>query len=495
MHADDMDLVREFAASGSNATFAKLVERHLNLVYSAALRRLGNSHEAEEVAQVVFIILAKKAGSLREETILSGWLYQTAQLTAANAQRANIRRQHREQEAFMQLASEQESNAWPQLSPLLEDAMARLRQKERDAIVLRFFENRTMAEVASALGLGESAAQKRVNRATGKLRKFFASRGIQVSTHGMLNSIGTHAVQVAPAGLASTITTAAVMKGTAAGGSTFTLLKGALKLMAWTKAKTVIVTGVVVLVAAGTTTVAVKEVVAHTTPSRPSATDSSWANDPKYWATDSRVLDKLPSGTFIFRPTQFAAGGGSVWNDSRMSAKNESVSNLLEIAYGFSEQRTIFPNDLPDDHFDVMITSPNYKEQIKNELQKRYGLSAHTETRDVAVLVLKVQNPNPPNLKRSGSLNLNSSWMGSIRKVTIRNMSPHGFFSGFEELLKTPVIDETRLTGNYDLTFQWHPVPGESDDDAFKSALLAQLGLQLFPEQRSIPMLVVDKAQ
>jgi RNA polymerase sigma factor (sigma-70 family) len=181
MHADDIDLVREFAASGSNAAFAALVERHLNLVYSAALRRLGNPHEAEEVAQVVFIILARKAGSLGRGTILSGWLYQTAQLTAANLQRANIRRQHREQEAYMQLTSESESPTWPQLSPLLEDAMTRLRQKERDAIILRFFENRTVAEVAAALGLGEAAAQKRVNRATDKLRKFSASRGIHVS--------------------------------------------------------------------------------------------------------------------------------------------------------------------------------------------------------------------------------------------------------------------------------------------------------------------------
>ncbi|HEX7577761.1 MAG TPA: sigma factor, partial [Verrucomicrobiae bacterium] len=87
---------------GSEAAFATMVRRHVNLVYSAALRQLGNAPEAEEVAQNVFIILARKAGGLRRGTILSGWLYQTAQLTAANFQRAAIRRQHREQEAFMQ---------------------------------------------------------------------------------------------------------------------------------------------------------------------------------------------------------------------------------------------------------------------------------------------------------------------------------------------------------------------------------------------------------
>lgn len=494
MHADDIDLVREFAASGSNAAFAALVERHLNLVYSAALRRLGNPHEAEEVAQVVFIILARKAGSLGRGTILSGWLYQTAQLTAANLQRANIRRQHREQEAYMQLTSESESPTWPQLSPLLEDAMTRLRQKERDAIILRFFENRTVAEVAAALGLGEAAAQKRVNRATDKLRKFFASRGIHVSPHGLLNSIGAHAVQMAPAGLASTITTAAVMKGTAVGSSTLTLLKGALKVMAWTKAKTAVVTGVVVLLAAGTTTVAVKEVVAHAS-STLSTSDLSWANDPKYWATDSRVLDKLPAGIFIFRPTLFPHDGGSVWNNRRMSAKNQSVTSIIEGAYGFSDQRTIFPGDMPADHFDVMVTEPNYSGLVKDELKKRYGLSAHTEIREVDVLVLKVQNPNPPYLKRSSAFTLDSSWMGGNRKATIRNMSPGGFFSSLEPEFAMPVVDETGLTGNYDFSLDWHPAHGESDTDALKRALLEQLGVQVVPEQRSLQMLVVDKAQ
>jgi RNA polymerase sigma factor (sigma-70 family) len=254
MHADDMDLVRDFAANGSEAAFATLVGRHVNLVYSAALRRLGNTHEAEEVAQAVFIILAKKAGSLCRGTILSGWLYQTAQLTAANFQRAAWRRQRREQEAFMQFSEQSEPDvSWHRLGPLLEEAMARLGQKERDAVVLRFFKNRTVREVASALGLREDAAQKRVNRAADKLRDYFVRRGIQVSTAALLASIGTHAVQAAPAALAKTITAVAVVKGAAAGGSTLTLVKGALKIMAWTKAKTAIVTGVAVILAAGTT--------------------------------------------------------------------------------------------------------------------------------------------------------------------------------------------------------------------------------------------------
>ena len=487
-----MNLLREFATSGSDSAFATLVERYINLVYSVALRRLSNPHEAEEVAQVVFIILARKAGTLRPETVLSGWLYQAAQLTAANSQRAKLRRQHREQEAFMQLTQESESHAWPQLSPFLEDAMSRLKQKDRDAIVLRFFENRTVAEVAIALGLGEAAAQKRLNRATDKLKDFFAARGIQVSTHGMLHSIGSNAVQIAPAGLASSITTVAAAKGVAAGSSTLTLMKGALKIMAWTKAKTAVAAGVIILLAAGTTTIAVTKIAAHRTQVL-SATDLSWADDPKYWATDSRVLQKLPAGVFIFRPTHFANSGGAVWTDNRMSLKNQSVTDLVDSAYSFPSTRTIFLTAAPADHFDVMATIPNSNNLLKDELQKRYGLTAHTEIREMDVLLLKVQNPNPPNLKHR-TLNGMSTWVGGNGKIDIRNQDLSGFFSSVGSHLGIPVIDETGLKGRYDLKLEWHqPWLGEFNKDGYKQAISEQLGLELVPSRQSIKVLIVDK--
>ncbi len=253
-----MDLVREFATNGSDPAFATLVQRHVNLVYSAALRRLDNSHDAEEVTQAVFVILAKKAGNLRQETILSGWLYQTAQLTSANFQRADRRRLHREQEAFMELTEKAEPDAsWQRLGPLLEEAMTRLGRRERDAVVLRFFKNLTVREVAAALGLQEAAAQKRVNRATDKLRKYFLRHGVQVSSVALLASIGTHAVQAAPVELAAKVATAAALKGAAGSGTLLPLVNTTLKLMAWTKAKTAVV-GAIVLLAAGTATVTVE---------------------------------------------------------------------------------------------------------------------------------------------------------------------------------------------------------------------------------------------
>ncbi len=99
---DDHELLGEFARTESEAAFAALVARYVNLVHSTALRFTGNPHHAEEITQAVFIILARKAGKLSPRAVLSGWLYQTARLTAANFVKGEIRRHHREQEAYMQ---------------------------------------------------------------------------------------------------------------------------------------------------------------------------------------------------------------------------------------------------------------------------------------------------------------------------------------------------------------------------------------------------------
>ena len=153
---DDHELLAEFARTESEAAFAELVSRHVNLVYSAAQRFTGNPHHAEEITQAVFIILARKAGSLSSRVVLSGWLYQTARLTAANFVKGEIRRQQREQEAYMQstltdLSRHSEAtagteNIWQRIAPLLDEAMGHLGETDRNAVVLRFFENKTAQE-------------------------------------------------------------------------------------------------------------------------------------------------------------------------------------------------------------------------------------------------------------------------------------------------------------------------------------------------------------
>ncbi len=258
---DDSVLLRQFAENNSDEAFAALVTRHVNLVYSVALRQMGNPQAAEEIAQAVFIILAKKAAQLRHDKALSSWLFQTTRLTASNFIRSETRRHRREEEAYMQsVLDEAGTEIWPRIAPLLDDAVAGLREKDRQAIVLRFYEGRNLREVGLALGTSEDAAEKRVSRALEKLRKFFTKRGVSSTTEIIAGTISANSVQAAPVVLAKTVTAMAIAKGAAASGSTLTLIKGALKIMAWTKIKTVIVTGIIVLLVAGATTVTVHQI-------------------------------------------------------------------------------------------------------------------------------------------------------------------------------------------------------------------------------------------
>lgn len=263
--APDAELLEQFARNQPEDAFAALVQRHIGMVHSVALRHTANPEHAQDITQAVFIILARKAGSLGPKTVLAGWLYHTARLTAANFQRAEMRRIRREQEAFMQSTLEEPASdaLWRELSPLLDDAMAQLRISDRDAIVLRFFQNRSLADVGASMGIAERAAQKRINRALEKLRKFFAKRGIASTTAIIAGVISAYSVQATPAALAKTISAVATAKGVTATTSTLTLVKGAMKIMAWTKLKTSAAVCLGIALAAGTTTITVQQISSH----------------------------------------------------------------------------------------------------------------------------------------------------------------------------------------------------------------------------------------
>ncbi len=251
-----MELLRQYADRNSDEAFAALVARHVNMVYSAALRKTGNADAAGEITQAVFIILAKKAGRLSQRTILSGWLYQTTRLTAANFLRTEIRRVHREQEAYMQsLANETEPELWPQMAPLLEDAMGQLGEKDRNAIALRFFEGKSFQEIGAAFGASENAAKKRVAHALEKLHRYFSEHGVSSTTAIIAGAISTNSAHAAPVGLATTIT-ATVIKGPAVAASTLALVKGTLKVMTWIKLKIALSISAALLLAGGAMTVA-----------------------------------------------------------------------------------------------------------------------------------------------------------------------------------------------------------------------------------------------
>jgi RNA polymerase sigma factor (sigma-70 family) len=325
---NDMDLVREYADCNSEAAFARLVQRYINLVYSVALRFTRNSQDAQDVTQAVLIILAQKAGSLRHRTLLTGWLYETTRFVAIRFLRTKARREIREQKAYMEslLNDSNSENVWQRLEPLLEEGMTQLSEKERTLVALRFFENKSAAESAALLGVQEWAARKRAARAVEKLRLFFTRRGIAVPAADLTATISANAIQAAPAALAKTATAIAFTKGATASTSTLTLTKGALKLMAWTKLKTAIVAGAAVLLVAGTAAVTLERALA-----KAASTHSSFSGyatpeasvQSMIWAAGTGELEKLPACVTPEAMEQFKA---------RMKGKSpEEISQALVV--------------------------------------------------------------------------------------------------------------------------------------------------------------------
>jgi RNA polymerase sigma factor (sigma-70 family) len=263
MTNDDLTLLREYARNNSEEAFAALVSRHVNLVYSVALRQVRDPHLAGEITQAVFIILARKADALGPQIILPGWLCRTARYASANALTIQRRRQRREQEAHMQSilneAEPMQEETWNQIAPLLDGAMEQLGQKDHDALVLRFFENKNFAEVGAALGASEDAAKMRVNRALEKLRKFFTKRGVSSTTAILAGTISANSVQASPVTLAKSVVAVAIVKGSIATTSTLTLVKGTLKIMTYAKLKLAIGITAGILLAAGAATVAISQ--------------------------------------------------------------------------------------------------------------------------------------------------------------------------------------------------------------------------------------------
>jgi RNA polymerase sigma factor (sigma-70 family) len=249
---NDIELIREYCRNASEEAFAELVRRHIGLVHSAAMRHVRIAAHAEEITQAVFLILMRKAPTLRKDIILKSWLYETTRLTSLSFLRRERRRQHREQQAYMQstLQSITDTSEWEQVAPLLDDAISSLAKKDRDAVVLRFFGEKNLPEVATALNISPSAAQSRVHRALEKLRRHFLKRGVATSTAVIGVVLSANAAQAAPSALTTSVTATALGNGAAASGSTVGLVKGALNVMAWTKIQLAAFVGAGVLLAA-----------------------------------------------------------------------------------------------------------------------------------------------------------------------------------------------------------------------------------------------------
>ena len=543
--ANDMELVREYVRVNSEAAFAELVRRHINLVYSSALRHVGLAASAEEITQAVFIILARKAASLRPETILEGWLYETARLTALSFRRGERRRQLREQEAYMQSTLDENSApgaVWQQLAPVLDEAMARLSQKDRDAVILRFFKDQSVREVAAALQVSEPAAQRRLQRALEKLRVRLVKRGVTLTATVIAGAVAANSVQAAPVALVQTISAIAVAKGAAAGTATLTLVKGVLKLMAWTKIQTAIVVGVGVLLVAGTTTF----IVAGSNSQSPlklqpntTIIDTSW----QVPRLSFNVLERASPQTQIVTSKFDVSGGCYIRSSMGAVGIAQPIEEIANIAYqgqgDLLRLRMIKSPGLPDGKYDFItkladneqpqeyqsnqlpeslrqeqlriLAEQNtqalktWTKNLQDELKSKLGIVAHREMRDADVLLLKVRNP------RAGGIKPESDWNIITRPPNWEELNgdfgQHGevwFFDRpitdlvefIEARFRMPVVNQTGLTNTYDFSIKWSEQNNhQRNNEGMKKAMLDQLGLELIPTNMPIEMLDVEKVK
>jgi RNA polymerase sigma factor (sigma-70 family) len=242
----DSQLLKAYVESRSEPVFAELVRRYTDLVYSAALRMVTDPHLAQDVTQNTFVALAKQAGQIKELPALCGWLHQTARNIAAQSVRTDVRRRAREQEAatMNEPFSNEPEIAWQEIAPHLDSALEELGELDREALMLRYFQNQPFHAIGFVLGVSDDAAQKRVARAVERLREFFAKRGVAVSAGGLAVVISANAVRAAPAGLAASISAVSLAQT-----SISTTVVAASKTIAMTTLQKTLVTATVAVLA------------------------------------------------------------------------------------------------------------------------------------------------------------------------------------------------------------------------------------------------------
>ncbi len=217
---DDAELLRRYSGAGSEAAFTEFVGRHISLVYFTALRRTGESALAHDVTQAVFSTAARKAAGLAGHPSVTGWLYTTTRHLADKAVRKEQTRRRYEQDAAMhELTTAEPAREWERLQPIIDDVLDGLDERDREAILIRFFEGRPFAEIGATLRISSDAARMRVDRALEKLRTRLEKRGIQSASAALAVALSTQTGLAVPAGMITAVSGAAMATTAATGGA------------------------------------------------------------------------------------------------------------------------------------------------------------------------------------------------------------------------------------------------------------------------------------
>ena len=478
-----MQLLQEYVARQSDEAFAEIVRRHVNLVYSVALRHTDNPDHAQELTQAVFVILAQKAVRLSKDIILSGWLFQTARFTALTFLRGEARRQKREKEMMMEslLDDSQPEYSWKNLSGLLDEAIGQLGEKERHAIILRFIEGKSFSEVAEALGANQSAVQKRVGRGVDKLRAFFLQRGIKISAGALTVAIAGNSVQAAPANMASFITAGLAGKGAAGSSSALALAKTTQDSMAWIKLKAAVVTGsILVLSVVGIVSAAIYALVA----TRPVQIELQ------------SVGVQEGSPMLAVQPTTLSIqlGWTPAQPDGTTPGQRIPMDRMIGRAYGFTSARTIIPATWQPIRHPYLSPLPQEdRRPLQSHLKKKFGLVGRREMQLADVLVLKVKNAGSPGLKSSVTREPNLNVVVGTETFMATNHPITTLAEFLEEYFGRPVVDQTSLRGRYDFSIKWTFTDPRIREAALKQALLDQLGLELIDSRERIEKIIIKQ--
>ena len=296
----DNQLIAEYDVHRGEDAFAALVRQHINMVFATAKRQVGDHGAAEEITQNVFVALAQASGKLKSHPTIAGWLHRTTLNKSREWLRSELRRHRREQVAVTrELAAAEGDSVWSPLVPLLDEALLKLHEPDRQAVIMHYMEGQTFQEVGTTLGVAEDTVRKRVNRCLDELTHFFRRRGFAVpmAVGAPLFALSAH---TAPAGLAaSAMSSALAAAHTVASASTLTL--NALKIMAWTKTKTAIITTVAVLLTAGAGTVAYTAIKAARTTAALTTMQGDWQGTLHINGVPLRLVVKIfkTNGTFV----------------------------------------------------------------------------------------------------------------------------------------------------------------------------------------------------
>ena len=337
-------MIQTLSIPASSNALSELIEQQLDFVYSAALRQVRDPHLAEDVTQAVFILLWKKFPTLKPGTIIEGWLYEATRYASKSAMRSQRRREHHERLAGQREMPQNDHSAWEQMAPMLDEAMAGLGKTERDAVLLRYFRQKSFEEVAQSIGATEPATRKRVSRAVEKLRAFFARRGVTSSADVIASAIGLGAIRSAPPGLAGKTITAA-----GAGSAAETaLVHATATTMAWAQSKVAV--AIVTAVALGATAAVIVAQAAHTSapaqvveapPAAPASQDlPAWRMkfDQAYRVDDNQLLKFVPQPFIPERNDYYRAEENYQWKLIKQAPDYFSFTwdgKLNKWGYGF----------------------------------------------------------------------------------------------------------------------------------------------------------------